>query len=123
LDKEQELALFRVLQEGLSNILRHSGSMSAEVRLFSEGDSAVLSIRDYGKGIPTDELAVFSQTGAGVGVGLGGMKQRVRDLGGHLKVRSDHSGMTVLVSLPLPQSDHGKQRDPDFAPSGETSAA
>jgi PAS domain S-box-containing protein len=123
LDKEQELALFRVLQEGLSNILRHSGSMSAEVRLFSEGDSAVLSIRDYGKGIPTDELAVFSQTGAGVGVGLGGMKQRVRDLGGHLKVRSDHSGMTVLVSLPLPQSDHGKQHEPDFAPSGETSAA
>jgi PAS domain S-box-containing protein len=123
LSKEQELALFRVLQESLSNILRHSGSMSAEVRLFSEGDTAVLSIRDYGKGIPTDELAIFSQTGAGVGVGLGGMKQRVRDLGGHLKVRSDLGGTTVLVSLPLSQSDQGKQHDPDTAPSREPSAA
>ncbi len=123
LGKEQELALFRALQEGLSNILRHSGSMSAEVRLFSESDSAVLSIRDHGKGIPANEIAVFTQTGAGVGVGLGGMKQRVRDLGGHLKVKSDNSGTTVLVSLPLSQSDHGKQRDHDFAPSREPSTA
>jgi PAS domain S-box-containing protein len=123
LGKEQELALFRVLQEGLSNILRHSGSMSAEIRLFAEGDSAVLSIRDYGKGIPAEELAVFSQTGAGVGVGLGGMKQRVRDLGGHLKVESDSGGTTVLVSLPISQADPSKQRDDNFAPSRETPAA
>jgi len=82
-------------------VLKHSESDVASVRLSAEGPTAVLSIRDRGKGIPPDKLLRFNQTGAGVGVGLGGMKQRIRDLGGELLVESDGHGTAVLVSLPL----------------------
>jgi signal transduction histidine kinase len=104
LSKAAELALFRVLQESLTNVLRHSGSATAEVRLYSEGKTAVLSIRDYGKGIAPEKLNSFNQTGAGSGVGLGGMKQRIRNFGGQLTVKSDRGGTIILATLPLEES-------------------
>jgi chemotaxis family two-component system sensor kinase Cph1 len=104
LSKAAELALFRVLQESLTNVLRHSGSSTAEVRLYSEGKTAVLSIRDCGKGIAPEKLNSFNQTGAGSGVGLGGMKQRIRNFGGQLTVKSDRGGTTILAMLPLEES-------------------
>jgi PAS domain S-box-containing protein len=100
LTKTAELTLFRVLQESLTNVLRHSGSSSVEVRLDTEGEDCVLMIRDFGKGLSREALTTFNQTGAGVGVGLGGMKQRMRDLGGQLRVESDERGTTVVASLP-----------------------
>jgi PAS domain S-box-containing protein len=101
LSKNAELALFRVLQESLTNVLRHSGSKDAEIRLFRRGGEAVLSVRDNGKGIPPEALEEFVLTGTGMGVGLAGMKQRLRDLGGELKLESGSGGTAVLASVPL----------------------
>jgi len=84
LTKGAQLVFFRVLQEGLTNVIRHSGSTTVDIGLCSDDENAVLSVRDYGRGIPSEKLNSFHETGAGVGVGLGGMKQRVRELGGHL---------------------------------------
>jgi signal transduction histidine kinase len=100
LTKAAELALFRVLQESLTNVLRHSGSKSVDVHLHSDGQNILLAVRDYGKGIPSEKLTSFRQTGAGVGIGLGGMKQRLRELRGHLKVESDETGTCITASLP-----------------------
>jgi signal transduction histidine kinase len=100
---------FRVLQEGLTNVLRHSGSTAVDIRLYREGEDAALSIRDYGKGIPPEILDSFQQTRAGVGVGLGGMKQRVRELGGHLRVECSGTGTCVTATLPLVKAElHGE---------------
>ena len=101
LTKDGELVFFRILQESLTNVLRHSSSPSVEIRLNSDQTDAILSIKDYGKGIAAHTLTSFRETGAGGGVGLGGMKQRVRNLGGHLRVESDGSGTCVTATLPL----------------------
>jgi signal transduction histidine kinase len=98
------LTLFRVLQESLTNILRHSGSKKAEVHLEITGQEVILSVKDHGKGIPPERLESFMKTGDGVGVGLGGMRERVRDLGGKLELQSQGSGTTVKVILPLIES-------------------
>jgi PAS domain S-box-containing protein len=101
LTKDEELAFFRILQESLTNVLRHSASSSVDIRLDSDQNDAILSIRDYGKGIPPETLASFRETAAGVGVGLGGMRQRIRELGGYLKVDSDQHGTCITATMPL----------------------
>ena len=101
--ESMELTLFRVLQESLTNILRHSGSSKAEVRLQRSEQEIVLSVRDYGKGIAPERLERFMKTGTDVGVGLGGMRERVRDLGGKLELQSQGAGTTVRVTLPFTQ--------------------
>jgi PAS domain S-box-containing protein len=101
LSKGAELAMFRVLQESLTNVIRHSGSPRVDVSLQSDGDNALLTVRDFGKGIPSGKLASFQKTGAGVGIGLGGMKQRLRELRGHLKVESDETGTCITAFLPV----------------------
>jgi signal transduction histidine kinase len=105
-----EMVLFRVLQESLTNVLRHSGATRAEVR-FDVADEAVLSVRDYGEGIPSDRLEQFRLTGGGVGVGLSGMRERARELGGRLDVRSDDCGTIVTVTIPI--STDGQKPAPD----------
>ena len=67
------------------------------------------SSKNYGKGIPARTLHSFRETGSGVGVALGGMKQRVRDLGGCLSVESDSNGACVTATLPLTQPDSGRE--------------
>jgi signal transduction histidine kinase len=99
-----ELTLFRVLQESLTNILRHSGSKKADVRLEISGQELILTIRDYGKGIAPERLEKFRNTGSDVGVGLGGMRERVRDLGGNLELLNNGAGSTVKVTLPFRES-------------------
>ena len=114
LEKESELALFRILQESLSNVHRHAESSRVEIRLAADRDNAILSIRDFGKGMPAEKFASFQETGTGVGVGLGGMKQRVRGLGGHLRVETSGEGTCVIATLPL-TGDRcaSKHSDPD----------
>jgi signal transduction histidine kinase len=99
-----ELTLFRVLQESLTNILRHSGSKKAEVCLEIRGRVLILSVKDYGKGITPERLTRFMKTGSDVGVGLGGMRERVRDLGGKLELQNHGAGTTVRVTLPFAKS-------------------
>lgn len=99
-----ELTLFRVLQESLTNILRHSGSKKAEVRMAIDGQGLVLSVKDYGKGMAPEKVEKFMKAGTHVGVGLGGMRERVRDLGGTLELQSDGAGTAVKVTLPFVDS-------------------
>jgi PAS domain S-box-containing protein len=101
LTKDEELVLFRVLQESLTNVLRHSGSPAVDIRFASDQNDAILSIRDYGKGIPPETLESFRETASGVGVGLGGMRQRILELGGHLRVDSDGKGTCITATMPV----------------------
>ncbi len=112
LTKDEELVFFRVLQESLTNVLRHSGSPAVDIRLDADEKDALLSIKDYGKGIPPHTLDSFRQTAAGVGVGLGGMKQRIRELGGHLTVESDEKGTCVTATLPLTKATSVSEGEP-----------
>jgi PAS domain S-box-containing protein len=105
LTKGAQLVFFRVLQESLTNVIRHSGSTTVDIGLSSDDENAVLSVRDYGRGIPAEKLNSFHETGAGVGVGLGGMKQRVSELGGDLRIVSNGTGTRVTATLPLPKAE------------------
>ena len=114
--ESMDLTLFRVLQECLTNILRHSGSKKAEVRMEIGGQEVVLAVRDYGKGMSRDQIEKFMTSGTDVGVGLGGMRERVRDLGGKIELHSPGTGTTVKVTLPLVMAT---PKAPDrFKPSG-----
>ena len=96
-----ELVLFRVLQESLTNIHRHSGSSTASLRCERVGDTVTMTIRDAGKGIAPDVLERYQKDGVGTGVGLAGMRERVRELGGALQLDSNSSGTQVTVSIPI----------------------
>lgn len=96
-----QLVLFRVLQESLTNIHRHSGSSAASVALELDTDRVLVSVRDYGHGIPRERLERFAQTGAEVGVGLAGMRERVRELGGDLQLNSDEQGTLITATIPI----------------------
>jgi signal transduction histidine kinase len=105
LPKAIELGLFRVLQESLTNIHRHSGSSRAEVVLQLFPDKVILEVRDYGKGIPRELLNNFRTKGISVGVGLAGMRERVRELGGQLDIQPKAPGSSISVTLPFLQKN------------------
>jgi signal transduction histidine kinase len=105
LPRSVELALFRVLQECLTNIHRHSKSSRAEVTLRCSSKEAYLCVRDYGGGIAPEVLRRYRDNGTNVGVGLAGMRERVRDQGGVLDIQSSGSGVIVEVTLPLAEED------------------
>jgi signal transduction histidine kinase len=98
--REVELAIFRVLQESLTNVHRHSGSQVAHVRLCVSDGSIHLEIKDEGKGIPAAVLQSFNGQGT-VGVGLRGMQERLRHLGGSLALDSNQDGTTLHAAIPL----------------------
>lgn len=100
-----EMTLFRVLQESLNNIHRHSQSTRAQVRIGCDAEQVTLEVRDFGHGMQADRLERFKNSGTGVGVGLAGIRERVAELGGDLDISSDSSGTTVRVSVPVPSSE------------------
>ena len=108
LDFELELTVFRIVQESLSNIQRHSGSRSAEIFLLCRDGELSLEIVDHGRG--------FTGLPEGTGVGIAGMRERVRLLQGRLEIRTSGSGTVIRVVLPI------VCRGPNHA-SGSTSAA
>ena len=101
LPKPVELGLFRVLQESLTNIHRHSKSPKAEVTLECFPDKVALKVKDYGRGFPRELLNTFRTKTGGFGVGLTGMRERVRELGGQLDIASNADGTQILVTVPL----------------------
>jgi len=110
LQGDVELALFRVLQEALTNVHRHSGSATADVCLTSHNCDVVLSISDRGQGIRSPAYDTTSPDWASsLGVGLRGMNERMRQLGGTLDVISSPNGTTVKVTVPInpPPQDQG----------------
>ncbi len=102
LPQESELALFRVFQESLTNVHRHSGSSTAQVRLSMKDGMGVLEITDQGKGMPAELRAQFGKDWMGqLGVGLRGMNERMRQLGGVLELVSSNQGTTVRAMVPV----------------------
>jgi len=96
-----EVALFRILQESLTNVHRHSGSSSVEIQLKTTDGYATLTVRDFGHGMPAELLDGFDQHRARFGVGLSGMRERVNDLRGRLDIRSNEHGTTIVATVPL----------------------
>jgi two-component system, chemotaxis family, CheB/CheR fusion protein len=101
LPRSIELPLFRILQASLSNVHRHSESSSADVRLSIDGRDARLEVQDYGKGIDPALLHQFNRSGEGAGIGLAGMRERLRELGGRLEVESDEKGTLICAVIPV----------------------
>lgn len=104
LPRNVETAFFRVLQESLTNVHRHSGSEVAHVHLLTKGGMTILEVSDEGKGLPQEYLGESRQDGLHVlGVGLRSMEERVRQLGGGLELFSSPRGTTVIASVPVEQ--------------------
>ncbi len=103
LDRDVELAIFRVLQESLTNVHRHSGSATASVRLSLDDSTFVMEVSDQGKGAHSDtRLGESGQEAAGGhGVGLRGMRERMRQVGGKLNFCSSPTGTTVTATAPI----------------------
>jgi PAS domain S-box-containing protein len=95
LGRDVELTLYRIVQEALSNVRRHSRSRTAEITLSPELDSVALEVADQGCGLPP------SPDGHRLGVGIAGMRERVRLLGGSLELKSGNPGTTLRVVLPV----------------------
>ena len=118
LDSDCEIAIFRIVQESLTNIHRHSGSRCATVRVMWEPEQVEVQIEDGGKGISHDQHADFAADAA-MGVGLRGMRERVAQLGGKLDLQSSNNGTLVRATLPLSVHEDSVVEDRD---SVETSA-
>lgn len=101
LPQNLETAIFRIVQESLTNIFRHSGSPTATIRLSRAEGIVNLEVIDRGSGISPDTLAILNGTGGELGVGIRGMRERVRQLGGSLQLSSGQNGTTVAVRLPV----------------------
>ena len=100
LSKEMELAIFRVVQECLTNIHRHAGSPTARIRIIQDEACLRVEIEDAGKGIPPEKDSVFGSS-AHAGVGIRGMRERLRQSGGILQIHSNGHGTLVTAILPV----------------------
>ncbi len=101
LPAQVETALFRVVQESLTNIHRHSGSSVASIRLETKGSQVYLQIKDLGEGLPLAETAAALEDGQHLGVGIAGMRQRLGQLGGSLEIKSSNQGTVVTAVVPF----------------------
>jgi signal transduction histidine kinase len=99
LPSDMELLIFRLVQESLTNIHRHSGSKTALIRIEREENTVHLRVEDQGTGMPPERLAEIQSHGTGVGIR--GMRERVRHFRGDLVIESDSSGTRVHAILPL----------------------
>ncbi len=102
LSREMELVMFRLVQECLTNIHRHSGSKSAIIRVTRDRDSVTLEVQDKGKGISAQRLAEIQSQGSGVGIR--GMRERARHFGGHMMIESNKNGTRISFQFPTPRN-------------------
>jgi signal transduction histidine kinase len=101
-----ETAVFRIVQESLTNVHRHSGSATAHVRLIREQDSVRVEVNDRGKGMTVETRSKRAE----LGIGIQGMKERVSQLGGHFEIQSDTNGTTVIASFDCPPLQESTSR-------------
>jgi PAS domain S-box-containing protein len=116
LPQDLETAIFRVVQECVTNIHRHSGSPVANIRITRDTSQVCVEVEDKGKGIPAEKRSAMESTGT-LGVGIRGMRERLRQLGGRLEINPEGNGTgTVMVArLPVPRNElteSGHQRSP-----------
>lgn len=97
-----EIALFRILQESLTNVHRHSKAKQARVRYMREREYVILEIRDFGCGISPERLAGLREVNGETGVGLAGMHERLNELNGKLELESDGHGTNLRAIVPIP---------------------
>ena len=109
--RDVEVALFRAVQEALTNIHRHSGGSMVDVLLTVDTKQLQLEIKDDGRGIPRKRLRSLIEGAAEAGVGLAGMRERMRELGGSLEIRSDRAGTTIVISLPVERASINSQQN------------
>lgn len=100
LPQDTETAVFRVVQECLTNVHRHSGSPVAQIRIDRSNGHVRIEVEDQGKGIPPEKRAAMNSVGM-PGVGIRGMRERVRQLGGSLEIKSNGVGTVVVAELPV----------------------
>ncbi len=103
LPPDAETALFRIVQEGLTNIHLHSGSPTARIEIAQRAHEITLVLQDEGRGIPPNILEGPADNIKGLGVGIAGMRERVRQLGGHMEILTGKQGTTVKAILPTPE--------------------
>ncbi|MGC1373847.1 MAG: sensor histidine kinase, partial [Candidatus Sulfotelmatobacter sp.] len=96
---DMELVIFRLVQECLTNIHRHSGSKTAAIRVLNDGDAVRVQVRDEGIGIPPELLAKVQAGGSGVGIR--GMQERLRQFRGAMEIVSNGSGTSVIARIPV----------------------
>jgi PAS domain S-box-containing protein len=97
LPDDMELVIFRIVQESLTNVHRHSGSKSASIRVAREADRIIVEVRDHGRGMPPEKLAEIQSQGSGVGIS--GMRERLRHFSGELVVESNGAGTKIVATL------------------------
>ncbi len=100
LPRDIETTLFRIVQESLTNIHRHSGSPTAHIRVSRDQERVTLEVEDRGKGMPA---AILHKSSNGLGVGLAGMRERVEQLGGQLEIQSGGHGTLISLTIPIPR--------------------
>src|SRR5438445_1682655 len=101
LPQEAETALFRIVQESLANIQRHSGTKTAKIHLRGDTTCVNLEVVDRGRGMDTKAIERGNGSGTRLGMAILGMRERMSQLGGKLEIESSSSGTTVRVSIPL----------------------
>jgi len=94
---ELETAIFRIVQEAVTNVFRHAAADHVWVSMSEQGSRVIVTIRDNGKGI-SDEIAKFRQDS--IGIGISGMRQRVKECGGELRLQNANPGTLVEVNFP-----------------------
>lgn len=112
LPREVEIALFRVLQESLTNVYRHAEAESVDVRIVCRDGHVTLTVADNGTGIPQEVLARF-RGGAASGIGLAGMRERLAEFGGKIRVESSSGGSVVEAVIPTDVCATGKNDSSD----------
>jgi signal transduction histidine kinase len=103
LSQDMETTIFRMVQECLTNIHRHSGSPVARVRVVRVDDEVRVEVTDSGRGIPPERQKAMDFSGT-FGVGIRGMQERIRQLGGKLEIRSSSKGTAIVAKLPVVNS-------------------
>lgn len=99
---EMDTALFRIVQQSLANVHKHSGGKRASIRVGIAGSNLVVEISDEGGGMSPEVLAKFRAGGQSPGVGISGMRERVLGLRGSFEIKSERSGTTIVASVPIP---------------------
>jgi signal transduction histidine kinase len=103
LPAEVELVLFRVVQESLRNIHHHAGTATVRIRLTCDAEQVTLEVSDEGRGMSAETIRAIETGSGAAGVGIAGMRERLRLLGGRLEIKSGKCGTTVRAIIPRPQ--------------------
>ncbi len=109
LPDDAELAVFRVVQESLTNIHRHSESKTAMIQLTRNAEHITVTIQDAGRGIPAEKLEGIQAQRSGVGIA--GMRERIRHFKGAMNIHSDGSGTRISVMLPIRAASQAEQEN------------